>query len=297
MTAPTAATRPMPLRLLRVLRGDRVAVGLALAPFFIFCGLFELVPVLILLGGALGGWQEPTLDYVLKVFTHPIYRQGVINSLILSTASALVGTIVGTAVGYAISTTRHERVRHTSTALASLTSSSGGVALAFAFITVLGATGAITIALRLIGIDLYSAFSLYSMTGLIVVYSYFQIPLMVVLMLPAYAAVKREWREASMVLGGTSRDFWRRVGIPVLAPAIVSGFILMFASGMGAYATAAALVGQFNLMTLQIQRLRAGEVMFDPAQADAMASTLLVFVAVAVLLNVLVSRRARRWAR
>jgi len=253
--------------------------------------------VLILLGGALGGWQEPTLDYVLKVFTHPIYRQGVINSLILSTASALVGTIVGTAVGYAISTTRHERVRHTSTALASLTSSSGGVSLAFAFITVLGATGAITIALRLVGIDLYSAFSLYSMTGLIVVYSYFQIPLMVVLMLPAYAAVKREWREASMVLGGTSRDFWRRVGIPVLAPAIVSGFILMFASGMGAYATAAALVGQFNLMTLQIQRLRAGEVMFDPAQADAMASTLLVFVAVAVLLNVLVSRRARRWAR
>jgi putative spermidine/putrescine transport system permease protein len=170
------------------------------------------------------------------------------------------------------------------------------VALAFAFITVLGATGAITIALRGLGIDLYSVFSLYSMTGLIVVYSYFQIPLMVVLMLPAYAAVKPEWREASMVLGGTSRDFWRRVGIPVLAPAIVAGFILMFASGMGAYATAAALVGQFNLMTLQIQRLRAGEVLFDPAQADAMASMLLVFVAVAVLLNVLVSRRARRWA-
>jgi putative spermidine/putrescine transport system permease protein len=296
VTAP-AATRALPLRVTRWIRGDRVAVAVALTPFFLFCGLFELVPVLILLGGALGGWQEPTLDYVLKVFTHPIYRQGVINSLILATVSALIGTIVGTAVGYAISASHHERVRHTSTALASLTSASGGVSLAFAFITVLGATGAITIALRMLGIDLYSVFSLYSMTGLIVVYSYFQIPLMVVLMLPAYAAVKQEWREASMVLGGTSRDFWRRVGIPVLAPAIVSGFILMFASGMGAYATAAALVGQFNLMTLQIQRLRAGEVMFDPAQADAMASTLLVFVAAAVLLNVLVSRRARRWTR
>ena len=278
------------------MRGERVAVALALTPFFLFCGLFELVPVLILLGGAVGGWQEPTLDYLLKVFTHPIYRQGVVNSVILSAASALVGTTVGTVVGYAISATHHERVRHTSTALASLTSASGGVALAFAFITVLGATGAITTALRLVGIDLYSSFSLYSMTGLIVVYSYFQIPLMVVLMLPAYSAVKQEWREASMVLGGTSRDFWRRVGIPVLAPAIVSGFILMFASAMGAYATAAALVGQFNLMTLQIQRLRAGEVMFDPAQADAMASTLLLCVAAAVLLNVLVSRRSRRWA-
>lgn len=272
-------------------------MAVALAPFFVFCALFELVPVLILLGGALGGWQEPTLDYALKVFTHPIYRQGVINSFMLATASALVGTVIGTAVGYVITATRHERVRHGATALASLTSSSGGVSLAFAFITVLGATGAITIALRLVGIDLYSVFSLYTMTGLIVVYSYFQIPLMVVLMLPAYAAVKREWREASMVLGGTARDFWRHVGIPVLAPAIISGFILMFASGMGAYATAAALVGQFNLMPLQIQRLRAGEVMFDPAQADAMASLLLLFVAVAVLLNQVVGRRARRWAR
>lgn len=296
MTTPAAIPRSVPVRLRRWSRDDRVAAAVALVPFFVFCGLFELVPVLILIGGALGGWQEPTLDYVLKVFTHPIYRQGVINSLILASVSALVGTIVGTAVGYAISGTHHERVRHTSTALASLTSASGGVSLAFAFITVLGATGAITIALRLVGIDLYSVFSLYSMTGLIVVYSYFQIPLMVVLMLPAYAAVKREWREVSMVLGGTSRDFWRHVGMPVLAPAIVSGFILMFASGMGAYATAAALVGQYNLMTLQIQRLRAGEVMFDPAQADAMATMLLVFVAVAVLLNVLVSRRARRWA-
>ena len=85
------------------MRGDRVAVALALAPFFLFCGLFELVPVLILLSGAVGGWQEPRADYLLKVFTHPIYRQGVINSVILSTASALVGTIVGTTVGYAIS--------------------------------------------------------------------------------------------------------------------------------------------------------------------------------------------------
>lgn len=73
-----------------------------------------------------------------------------------------MGTITGTAVGYAITTTRHERVRHTSTALASLTSSAGGVSLAFAFITILGATGAITIALRLIGVDLRLAVAVRS---------------------------------------------------------------------------------------------------------------------------------------
>jgi hypothetical protein len=57
MTAPIAVSRPMPVRVRRWLRDDRLAVTLALAPFFVFCVLFELVPVLILLGGALGCWQ------------------------------------------------------------------------------------------------------------------------------------------------------------------------------------------------------------------------------------------------
>ena len=50
--------------------------------------------------------------------------------------------------------------------------------------------------------------------------------------------------------------------------------------------------GQFNLMTLQIQRLRSGEVIFEPAQADAMAS-----IAVAVRGGGGAAQRARRPAR
>ena len=45
----------------------------------------------------------------------------------------------------------------------------------------------ITILLRQFGIDLMSFFSIYSVIGLIVVYLYFQVPLMIVLMLPAFA--------------------------------------------------------------------------------------------------------------
>ncbi len=274
-----------------------MGTAIALTPFFGFCVLFELIPVLILLVGAIGGLDEPTPKYLLKVFQHPIYAQSVVNSLILATVSGIVGAVVGTAIGYAITASRHERIRNSASALANVSSASGGVGLAFAFIILLGASGAITIALRSVGIDLYSSFSLYSLPGLIIVYCYFQIPLMVVLMLPAFTALKPEWREANMSLGGGGRDFWRRIAIPVLAPAIVSSFILMFASGMGAYATAVALVAQANLMPVQISILRSGEVIFKPAQADAMATVLLCFVAAAVALHYLVRRRTQRWSR
>jgi putative spermidine/putrescine transport system permease protein len=292
-----AAARPVRLARapIRWLRSDKPGTALALAPFFAFCVLFELIPVVILVIGALGGIANPTPQYLLKVFQHPIYRQSVINSLVLSTISGLVGAVIGTAVGYIITTTRHERVRHAATALANVSSASGGVGLAFAFIVLLGASGAITTLFAIAGVNLYQFFSIYSLAGLVIVYCYFQIPLMVVLMLPAFTAIKPEWREASMSMGGTSRDFWRRVGIPVLTPAIVASFILMFASGMGAYATAVALVAQANLMTVQVSILRSGEVIFKPAQADAMATILLCFVASAVVLYHMVRRRTQRW--
>lgn len=296
-----STVQAMPVRrpsmLLRWLRSERPGTIVALTPFFVFCLLFEFVPLVVLAVGSIGGLAEPTPKYLLKVFQHPIYAQSVANSLILATVSGLVGAIAGTAIGYAITTTRNQRIRDGATALANVTSASGGVGLAFAFIILLGVSGAITIALKSVGVDLYSQFSLYSMSGLIIVYCYFQIPLMIVLMLPAFTALRPEWREASKVLGGTNLDFWRRVAIPVLAPAIVSSFILLFASGLGAFATAVALVAQANLMTVQINVLRSGEVIFKPAQADAMAVVLLCFVASAVVIHAMVRRRTQPWLR
>ena len=55
------------------------------------------------------------------------------------------------------------------------------------------------------------------MTGFVTVYSYFNIPLMVLITLPAIDGLKTSWREACANLGGTSFTYWRRVGLPVLA--------------------------------------------------------------------------------
>lgn len=202
-------------------------------------------------------------------------------------------------MGYAISNTRHERVRHTSTALASLTSSSGGVSLAFAFITVLGATGAITIALRLLGIDLYSVFWLYSMTGLIVVYSYFQIPLMVIVFLPALEGVRPQWREATESLGGSTWQYWRYVAGPLLLPSFLGSLLLLFANAFAAYATAAALVSQGSpILPLVVRATFTSEVVLGQANfGKALALAMVVVVAIVMSLYAWLQRRTSRWVR
>ena len=277
---------------------SRIGLVVAFAPFVIFCAMFELIPTGALLLGSVGGVERHSLEWIAKVFTNPTFQKSITNSLLLAVTSSLLGAVIGTAIGYAITRTRRDRVRRALVTLASLSSNAGGVSLGFAFITILGSAGMITILLKTFGIDLLSFFSIYSVIGLIVVYLYFQVPLMIVLMLPAFAGLHADWAEASAALGGTGRDFWRRVGVPVLMPSIVAGTVLLFVSSMGAYATAQALIGsRINLMTIQISILRRGEILYQPAQADAMATVLLIMVALSVLAYHLIQRRAQRWIR
>src|SRR6476661_6609734 len=269
--------------------GTRAGLLVAFLPFLVFCAMFELVPIVSLgIGSVSTRSGDLTTEYLTNIVTKQVYQQSIFNTLFIS--------VVSTALGYAITRTRRTGVRRALFTLATISANAGGISLGFAFITVLGAAGMITILLKVFGIDLLSFFSIYSVVGLVVVYLYFQVPLMVVLMLPAFGSLRTEWSEASASLGGDNRDFWRRIGIPVLLPSIVAGIVLLFVSSMGAYATAVALVGsRVNLMTIQISILRRGEVLYQPAQADAMATVLLAIVALSVLAYHIMQRQAQRW--
>ena len=82
---------------------------------------------------------------------------------------------------------------------------------------------------------------LYSLTGLAVVYTYFQIPLMLIVFLPSLDGLRQEWYDASASLGGGAWSFWRHVGGPILAPSFLGALLLLFTNAFSAYATAAAL--------------------------------------------------------
>ena len=104
---------------------------------------------------------------------------------------------------------------------------------------------------------LFADFNLYSWTGLILVYIYFQIPLAVMLIYPSYQGDKATMEGSLLVIRWfNSFHFGLRIGIPVLLPSIVGTFSILFANAMGAYATAYALVGSnYNLLSLQIASL------------------------------------------
>ncbi len=218
----------------------------------------------------------------------------------MSLVTALICGVLGTLLTYAVCTLQRPRfLKSAMSTFAGVASQFGGVPLAFAFVASIGSAGLVTSLLNKIGLDLYgSGFSLLSFSGLVIVYLYFQIPLMLIIMTPAVEGLRQSWREAAEGLGASTFQYWARVGIPLLTPAFIGGVVLLFANSFAAYATAQVLTsGSVNLVPIQIGFFVQGNVFAGQSQVGyALALGMIVVVSLALAINITLQRRVARWA-
>jgi putative spermidine/putrescine transport system permease protein len=174
----------------------------------------------------------------------------------------------------------------------------GGIPLAFLFIASIGAEHALVNNwLADVSVHLWPSFNLYTFSGVALVYMYFQVPLMVLVTLPAFEGLKASWHEAAENLGAHTWQYWRYIGVPVLLPSLLGSTLLLFGSALSAYATADALTaGTLALTPLQIGSFLNGNVIAGEQNVGkALALGLVLIVAVVMGLYVLLQRRASRW--
>ena len=282
------------------MKRQRLPGWVGLAPFLTVAFLFLIWPayavVLQAFQGADGGF---TLDNVATA-TQAQYRSAFLTSGLLSLVTALIGGVLGTLLTYGVSTLERPRfLKSAMSTFSGVASQFGGVPLAFAFVASIGSAGLLTSLLAKIGIDLYgTGFSLLSFSGLVIVYLYFQIPLMLIIMTPAVEGLRRSWREAADGLGASTFQYWARVGIPLLTPAFIGGVVLLFANAFAAYATAQVLTsGSVNLVPIQIGFFVQGNVFAGQSQVGyALALGMIVVVSIALAINIVLQRRVARWA-
>jgi putative spermidine/putrescine transport system permease protein len=276
---------------------QRWSLWLPLLPFFLFGILMEIIPILTVIRSS---FRTDALPLTLENYRRsmvPLILSSFENSVRLSVTTAVLGVVLGTLVSYALVNTTNKYLREPTTALADVATNFGGAPLAFAFIVALGSTGVITLIFKqFFGISLYPGFRIYSVTGLVLAYLYFQMPLMVLIIQPSLLGLKREWREVALTLGASNLRYWLRVALPILAPSLIGGFLLLFAHSFGAYATAWTLTGpDINLVTIQIAALVRGEVQLEPGIADVMAVFSLMIMALCVGGYQWTSSWAARW--
>ncbi|MGY0217686.1 ABC transporter permease [Endozoicomonadaceae bacterium StTr2] len=245
--------------------------------FLLFLGL----PAGIVLYNSVTLDGNLTLQHYQTIFTGPLYLDSIYRSLVITGWSSLLGILLAFSCARALQATGG-RTRDWVLCFANMTTNYSGVPLAFAFTVLLGFNGMLIIILRQLGLE--PDFNLYSKWGLILIYTYFQVPLGLLLLYPALDTIRTEWQEASELLGAGRFHFWIHIGIPVLMPALLGSFLILFANAMGAYATAYALTGgNYNLLVIRIATLVAGDIQLNPNLASALSVLLVVLLTIALL--------------
>lgn len=300
MTVPTIAPPSAPRPASTPGKGGwrRVSPALGTLPFFGYVTVFLLIPTGIVVVGA---FRAPGGGFTwgnITALGDPVVIDAFVASVILSAVTAAIGAVVGGLLSYVLVTGRPGSIaRRIVTAACSVLAQFGGVMLAFAFTATLLTNGLVNDALKnWFGLVTTGSY-LYTLPGLILVYSYFQIPLMVIVFLPAVDGIRSQWREATETLGGSTWVYWRRVAGPLLAPAFLGSTLLLFANAFSAYATARALITQSApIVPLQIAGAITNEVNVGHADiAKSLALGMVVIVAVVMWLYALLQRRTARW--
>ena len=275
--------------------------ALGLVPFAAYVLLFLALPtVFAVASGFTDGDGAFTLDNVAAL-GDPVIVATFVNSAWLSALTAVVGALIGAIACYALVGLEHGRARSHVDSASGVLAQFGGVMLAFAFIATIGIQGLVTVWIRdTFGIDIFAEGAwIYGLPGLVLPYIYFQVPLMIITFMPAMGALKPQWAEANLTLGGTRAGFWLHVGLPVLAPSFFASLLLLFANAFSSYATAAALASQGSqIVPLQIRTALTSETMLGRENlAGALALGMIVVMTVTMWAYSLVQRRAARWQR
>lgn len=117
----------------------------------------------------------------------------------------------------------------------------------------------------------------YSVLGIVLVLTFIGFPFVVRTLEPVLQGLERDVEEASACLGADRFQTFRRVILPSILPAIITGFALAFARGLGEYGSVVFISGNMPYQTeiapvLVVAQLEA----FQYNEATAIAVVLLV---------------------
>jgi len=259
-------------------------------PFLGYVAVFLLWPTGIVVVDAL---KNPNGSWAVSNITelgNPLVRGYFIGSFKLCLLTSVVGAVLGAVLAYAVASGNPDGVvRKLYLSASGVLAQNGGVTLAFAFLVLVGPVGL-----------LFHASWFYQFPwGIGLIYTYFQVPLMVLVFLPAIDGLKVQWREASESLGASAWQYWRYVGGPLLAPAFLGATLLLFANALSAFATIEAWENQIAyVVPQQISTALSSEVGLSNVNvADLLALGMVITVAIVMTAYALLQRRAARWLR
>ncbi len=281
----SAAAAPMRWRFRRpsVIPGFGLTIGFTLA----YLGLIVLIP----LSGLI--WRSASLG--LPEFWALATDQRTVNALRLSFGTALIAALVNVVFGVIVAwvLVRYRFPgRRVVDAMVDLPFALPTAVAGIALTAIYAPTGWVGSLLAPLGIKIA-----YTPAGIVIALIFVGLPFIVRTVQPVIAEIDREVEEASASLGAGRFDTVRRVILPSLTPAILTGFALALARGVGEYGSVIFIAGNLPYVSeiaplLIVIRLEE----FDVPAATAVAAIMLVIsFSMLLVINLIQSWSRKRY--
>jgi sulfate/thiosulfate transport system permease protein len=267
-----------PRRRASVLPGFGVSLGFTVT----YLGLVVLIPLsTIFVKSADLGW-----DGLWAVVTTPRVLASYRLSLLASLTAAVISAVFGLVVAWVL--VRYPFPgRRLVDALVDLPFALPTAVAGIALTTLYGPNGWLGARLAPLGIKVA-----FTPLGIVVALTFIGLPFVIRTLQPVLEDLEADVEEAAASLGASRWDTFRRVLLPAIRPALITGFALAFARAVGEYGSVVFISGNMPMRTEIAPLLIMTKLeQYDYAGASAIAVVLLVTsFALLVTINLLSSR-------
>ena len=264
---------------------NRQVARLLLAPATLLMVVVFLAPftLLVLMGfwsqppGSLNLDTTPTLENYARIFSDDFFLRGLWTTIWLSVLSTALSALVGLPVAYFV-VKRAGRARGLIMALLLMPLVSGALLPTLGLVNLLSTLGVVNGVLKMLGLISGSLELLGNTTGIVIGLLQSFLPLMVLPLVTVLDKLPRDYEDAAMSLGAPRWRVWSRVLLPLTAPGLVAGSLLVFCAALTSFVTP-QILGQGKVATFATMAYQQASLVLDWPLASALAVVMLVMLA------------------
>jgi len=248
----------------------------------LYLGLFLLVPVGViarrgLASGASSMW---------RALAHPVARSALLLTIEAAAIMALINAVMGTLVAYVLVRYRFPG-RKVLNLLIDLPFSIPTLVAGLMIVVLFGPQAPLGRAFAAMGIQI-----LYAPPAIVIALLFVTLPIVVRAVEPVLAEVDVAEEEAARTLGASELFTFRKVVLPAITPAIVTGTLLGFARALGEFGSIVVVAGNLPKRSLVASVFVFGEI--ESGNTEGASAMSLVLVGISFFVLVFVSMYEKR---
>jgi sulfate transport system permease protein len=252
------------------------------ATAILYLGLFLLIPVGVIARRGFGAG----LGAMARALAHPVPRAALLLTLETAAIMAAINAVMGTLVAYVLVRYRFPG-RKVLNLLIDLPFSIPTLVAGLMIVVLFGPSAPLGRAFARAGVQI-----LYAPPAIVIALLFVTLPIVVRAVEPVLAEVDVAEEEAARTLGASDLLTFRKVVLPAISPAIMTGTLLGFARALGEFGSVVVVAGNLPKRSLTASVFVFGEI--ESGNTESASAMSLVLVAISFLVLVLVSAYEKR---